>query len=145
MYEKKIIFIGGICLIIIFNVIYFLNAKRKNLVINGNKIKVEIADTSETRYKGLSNRDYLCEDCGMLFVFDEKDIRTFVTRDMKFGLDIIWIADGKIVKIDKGLPAEGNNPKILYTSILPVDVVLEINEGYCDKNGIKLNDLVVIE
>ncbi|MFH1030403.1 MAG: DUF192 domain-containing protein [bacterium] len=142
---KKTIFIGGIFLIIIFSIIYFLNVKRKILVINGNEIKVEIADTFETRYKGLSNRDNLCEDCGMLFAFNEKDTRTFVMRDMKFGLDIIWIADGRIVKIDENLPAEGFAPKIMYSSTSPVDMVLEVNEGYCYKKGIKLDDFVAMK
>jgi uncharacterized membrane protein (UPF0127 family) len=104
------------------------------------KIKVETATTDSVRYQGLSNRESLCKNCGMLFVWPDKTIRTFVMRNMRFPLDIIFIADDKIVKIDSNLAPEGPNPKEIYESSVPVNYVLEINGGLSDLYGIEVGD-----
>ncbi len=112
------------------------------IIIDDKIIEVEIADTAEKHYQGLSNRENLCDNCGMLFVFPDKEERTFVMRDMNFPLDIIWISNDKIVKIDKNLLPEGSNPKMLYSSGQPVNYVLEMNSGYAGKHGFKTGDMV---
>lgn len=112
------------------------------VIIDNKIIEAEIADTAEKHYQGLSNRKNLCDNCGMLFIFPDKKERTFVMRDMNFPLDIIWIDDDKIVKIDKNLLPEGSNPKMLYSSGQPVNYVLEMNSGYAGKHGFKTGDMV---
>ncbi len=139
-------------LFLIFSAVLILSAcsqgNEKFVTINNTKIKVEIADTPELQYQGLSNREELCDNCGMLFVFPDKQILTFVMRDMNFPLDIIWIDDnlsaqaGKIVKINKNAIPEGSNPVMRYSSDMPVNYVLEINAGFCDGNGIEVGDSV---
>ncbi len=114
------------------------------VIINDKIIEVEIAGTAETHYRGLSNRKNLCENCGMLFVFPDKKERTFVMRNMNFPLDIIWIDDDKIVKIDKNLPPEGKNPANNYNSGAPVNYVLEVNGGFADKNNIKTGNKITL-
>ena len=78
----------------------------------------------------------------MLFVFPRKQIRSFWMKDMNFPLDIIWISDNKIIKIDKDLQPEGENPKNKYQTIQRVDKVLEVNSGFTDKYKIKAGDEV---
>lgn len=112
------------------------------VIINDKIVNVEIADTAEKHYQGLSNRKNLCDNCGMLFIFPDKKERTFVMRNMNFPLDIIWISNDKIVKIDKNLLPEGSNPKMLYSSGQPVNYVLEMNSGYAGKHGFKTGDMV---
>lgn len=113
--------------------------------IENKKINlVGIADTPQERYTGLSFRESICPDCGMLFSFDDKKNRTFVMRDMEFPLDIIWISDKKIVKIHKNLEPEGHNPKNLYSSDTPVDSVLEVNGGFSEINNIEVGDKLKI-
>lgn len=112
------------------------------VIINDKIVNVEIADTAEKHYQGLSNRKNLCDNCGMLFIFPDKKERAFVMRDMNFPLDIIWISNDKIVKIDKNLLPEGSNPKMLYSSGQPVNYVLEMNSGYAGKHGFKTGDMV---
>lgn len=112
------------------------------VVINDKIVNVEIADTAEKHYKGLSNRENLCDDCGMFFVFPDKKERTFVMRNMNFPLDIIWIDGDKIIKIDKNLMPEGENPVNNYNSDIPVDYVLEVNGGFAGKHGFKTGDVV---
>lgn len=65
-------------------------------------------------------------------------------RLMHFPLDIIWITDGKIVKIDKNLPPEGTEPKEHYSSGQPVNYVLELNAGFTLDNMIQIGDKVQI-
>ena len=56
-----------------------------------------VADTDELRYLGLSDTNYLPEDRGMLFVYDAVDDRTFVMREMEFGIDIVYADDEGVI------------------------------------------------
>ena len=74
----------------------------------------------------------------MLFVFETKNVTpSFWMKDMQIPLDLIWIKDGKIVKIDKNAPVEKDVPdnKLkIYSAGSPIDYVLEVNAGYSEKN-----------
>jgi len=67
-----------------------------------------IADTPQTRYRGLSDATALPDGAGMLFVFaSERENLTFVMREMDFGIDIVYAdADGVITRIHHA-PAPG--------------------------------------
>ncbi|WP_254862493.1 DUF192 domain-containing protein [Halovivax gelatinilyticus] len=70
-------------------------------------VTAAIADTRELQYLGLSDTEYLPEDRGMLFVYDDVDDRTFVMREMDFGIDIVYADDdGQITTIHHA-PAPG--------------------------------------
>jgi len=120
--------------------------QKPKVKINNTEIEVEIADTPEKRTKGLSGRDSLDQNKGMLFVFPKESTATFWMKDMRFDLDIIWIRNLKIVKIDKKAkaPKAGtpDNKLTLYHSEEPIDYVLEVNSGFADKNNIKVGDKV---
>ena len=113
------------------------------LEINNIKIPIEIVDTEETRRLGLSYRESLEKDSGMLFVMPSKQVSSYWMKDMNFPLDIIWIDGERIVNISRDLPPGGSHPDISYSSDLPVDYVLEVNGGFCDKSGIKIDDRMV--
>lgn len=120
----------------------------KQIVVENTKVAVEIAKTGEQRQKGLSGRVTLDANSGMLFVFEKKKVfPSFWMKDMLFPLDIIWIADGKITKIDKNLPipnpaANQLSTLALYTPDKPIDYVLEVNAGFSDKNNFQVGDSV---
>ncbi|MDD5291486.1 MAG: DUF192 domain-containing protein [Patescibacteria group bacterium] len=146
---KKILFLSCLLAVLIIAtfLIFFLSDAQnqtKVIKINGAEIKAEIAKTPIEQYRGLSGRDSLCGDCGMLFIFPNKIERTFVMRDMLFPIDIIWIDDVKIVKIDKELPPPAPGPLDLkkYKSGQPVNYVLEVNGGFCLENDIREGDKV---
>jgi uncharacterized membrane protein (UPF0127 family) len=67
-------------------------------------------------------------------------------KDMLIPLDFIWVANGKIVKIDKNVPAPAPNTPDgnlkTYSPGTPIDYVLEVNAGFSDKNNIKVGDSV---
>lgn len=116
------------------------DSSSKYLVINGQKIQVEVADTESSQIKGLSGREALCASCGMLFVYNNSIQRTFWMKDMNFPLDIIWLRDNKVIGISAGLPPEGEKPLRIYASSEPVDMVLEVNAGFVARNEIKVGD-----
>ena len=114
-----------------------------SIMINDTIIAVEIADEPAEQWQGLSDRDSLGMDKGMLFVFPDSQKRTFVMRRMHFSLDIIWIRDDEIVGISKNLLPEGEKPQELYNSLVPINYVLEVNGGFCEKNNIAVGDEVI--
>jgi uncharacterized membrane protein (UPF0127 family) len=72
----------------------------KRLYAGSNCITLERVATSEARMKGLSDRDSLARNSGMLFVFDRPDEQCFWMKDMRFNIDMVWLdSDRKIIKI----------------------------------------------
>lgn len=122
--------------------------KEKVIVkIDDVQIEAEVADSPGERAKGLSGRRSLGEGKGMLFVFEEKDVRAqFWMKDMNFPIDIIWIDDGEVVHIDKNAqPVEAGTPEInipLFTANQTIDYVLEIKAGEADRLGIEVGENV---
>ena len=112
----------------------------QNIKLAGYNIRAEVAVTASERYQGLSDRDSLCADCGMLFNFTDDSEKSFVMRNMKFPLDIIFINQGEIKKIAANLSPEGARPTKSYDSDGPATQVLEVNAGYCASHNIKVGD-----
>lgn len=121
----------------------------KTVTIETKTIKVEVADSTILRAKGLSGRSSLASDSGMLFTFDGQNIiPTFWMKDMLIPLDIIWINNGAVAKIDKNVqpPSTGSLDSDLktYTPGIPVDYVLEVNAGFSDKYNFKVGSPVTL-
>lgn len=116
----------------------------KIVTIGDKRISVQIAKTNEERSRGLSGVSSLKNNSGMLFVFSPKSNPFFWMKDMMIPLDMIWITDAKIVKIDKNISAPSVNTQDrdlkTYSAGQPIDYILEVNGGYSDKNGIKTGD-----
>lgn len=58
---------------------------------------VDVARTAAERTQGLSGRDLLPDDGGMLLIFDILDQHRIWMKDMRFSIDLIWIASGVVV------------------------------------------------
>lgn len=115
-----------------------------NVIAGGKAIKVEIADEAEEHWRGLSNKPSLDREEGMLFIFGRKQVRSFWMKDMNFPIDIIWMDGNEIVNITKNAQPEGSTPERTYSSIYPVNFVLEVNAGLSDELGLKRGDKVII-
>lgn len=144
-----LVIISILILYFIYN--YFVFKVSKNLSqnkfsfieINNNKIKVEIASDFLKRVKGLSGREKIKEDEGMLFIFEKPDIQKFWMKGMKFGIDIVWIKGNKVVGfIENVLPEPGKLDFELkiYQSPEEVDKVLELKQGGVKRFKIKIGD-----
>ena len=147
----KKVFVAAVFLLLIFGLGFlftrFFGPKSIHKVIVGNSsVVVETADTPEKTQQGLSDREKLCSDCGMLFIFDQPGIYPFWMRKMRFDIDIIWIAGDRVVDITysaKVPPTEElEAPRTFYQSKELVNKVLEVNVGWAKKNNVVIGDLV---
>ena len=108
--------------------------------------KVEVADTMLKKAKGLSGREMLKENSGMLFVFEKPGKPTFWMAGMNFPLDIIWINGNKIVDISKNIQPPKNTGGLpaIFSPSTGINKVLELSAGAVEKFGIKINDEIKI-
>lgn len=108
-------------------------------------VYAEAADTFAEREMGLMNRTYLNEDAGMLFIFPTPQQQSFWMKNMRIPLDIVFItADNHVLEIYASVPPCTGDPCTLYTSSAPIQYALEVNSGFCARNGIESGDPVVI-
>ncbi len=110
----------------------------------------ELANTGELRTKGLSERDGLDAQTGMLFIFDDGRASAFWMKGMRFPLDFVWIGSGcTVVAVTKDVPnAPPGTPSSelpLYRSFVEAEYNFEINAGEVDKLGINIGDSVAFE
>ncbi len=106
---------------------------------------VEVADTPASRELGLSKREKMEDDEGLLFVFDEPGRYGFWMKDMKFALDIIWInQNGIVVDIERKVTPESYKEKKTFINKSEAIYVLEINSGLSEKFGLYLGSKVKI-
>lgn len=114
--------------------------------ISGAAFRVEVANTAEKRSKGLSGRDSLEENAGMLFVFDKPDKYQFWMKNTKIALDIVWISENKkIVDFYQNAQPEPNIPDSQLKKYAPSQealYVLEINANSIEKYQIQIGDKV---
>lgn len=133
--------------------------------IGGVTIRAEVARNDESRTRGLSGRESLGEDEGMLFVFDEARYRSFWMKGMKFSIDILFINTGSskcettkkmrnyenakdgceyyVVDIVENLLPPGiDEEPARYESKRPANYVLEVKAGFVEAQGIKIGDEV---
>lgn len=148
MTKKKYFFL--LILLSFFLVFYFWKNKSspanlKRVKIGRKEILVEVADTPEKREKGLSGRDFLPENQGMLFVFERPDYWGFWMKGMKFPLDFVWIRGEEIVEIEENIQPEDFQPPQVLRPKTPVDKVLEINAGKIRDWEIKKGDKIELK
>src|SRR3989344_6704590 len=117
-----------------------------NVVSGSLNLQAEIPNSDASRKKGLSDRDSLPLDRGMLFVFDTSANRAFWMKDVKFAIDIIWIDENKkIVHFAENVapePGKKDSELTRYSNSTPAKYVLEINAGLIKLNNLKLGDFV---
>jgi uncharacterized membrane protein (UPF0127 family) len=124
------------------------NDSHAGTVTIGNKtIQVEIMRSPAEQARGLSGRDTLSRDEGMLFVFDVPKMSAFWMKEMRFPIDIIWIANGVVVGVEKNIDPQigvAENELRIYTPPEPVDSVLEVSSGVAEEAEWSMGDAVQI-
>lgn len=154
---KKFLIQFVVLVIVIFGALWFTTSRgevpfgqRKpqsaKVLINQVEVKVEIADTSEKRKRGLGERGSLASDSGMLFIFEKENRHPFWMKGLKFPIDFIWIRQKQVVDIIKNAkapePNQSDETLPIYVPREPVDMVLEVNNGFVDTHGIKVGDSI---
>lgn len=113
--------------------------------IAGVALTVELARTPAQRQRGLSGRDSLAVDRGMLFLFDREGFWGFWMPNMSFPLDIIWFNSSRqAVYIKQDL--EPCTPQNCPVFVPPVKAmyVLEVNAGFVNAHRLSLGDVFLI-
>ncbi len=111
---------------------------RASVLVEDKKINLIVAKTEKDRIKGLSGRNSLDKNSGMLFVFEKKDKYSFWMKDMKFPIDIIHISDDTVVEIFENVPIAKNGENLkVYKPSTPANYVLELNAGKSKEFNIK--------
>ena len=97
-------------------------------------IRAEVAQTPEQRSIGLMHRPSMGANEGMLFIFEQAGPQCFWMKNTLLPLSIAFVADdGSIVNIESMKPQTLDS----HCSKKPVRFVLEMNEGWFAKRGIK--------
>ena len=119
-----------------------VNFPKGTIKVDDIVLQVDIADTDSARTRGLMFHDILPYDKGMIFVFDDEQVRSMWMLNMQFPLDLIWFDhEGNVVHIEKNAEPcksaletmactfqNANNKKAQY--------VLEVTAGFVDKFNI---------
>lgn len=103
------------------------------------KVQAEVVKTPDKIFRGLGYRKDLPEGRGMLFVMPETAFQIFCMRGMEFPLDILWLAPGKVLGLEKNVSPKYQGD---LASPVPVNYVLEVPGGFSVKYGIKVGDRV---
>lgn len=107
---------------------------RAELTAGMFRIDVQLAATPRQREIGLMFRQSMPQQEGMLFVFDVPGVQCFWMRNTLLPLTAAFVADdGTIVNLADMQPQSDDS----HCSARPVRYVLEMNQGWFAKRGIK--------
>lgn len=111
-----------------------LQLRRVELQAGMYRIDAQVAATPRERQTGLMYRKQMPEHEGMLFVFEEPAVQCFWMKNTLLPLTAAFIADdGTIVNLADMQPQS----EASHCSARPVRYVLEMNQGWFAKKGLK--------
>lgn len=124
---KKIYIVVLILFLILSS--YFYNQNKQDVIkyeIEDQTFELLVANSSEEWVQGLMGVRKLDNASGMIFIFPDKQKRTFWNKDTFVDLDIYWIVDDKVVGKDF-LPSIEKSKEYTYVSSPePVNKAIEI-------------------
>ncbi|MDB5946252.1 MAG: hypothetical protein JWQ33_1278 [Ramlibacter sp.] len=111
-----------------------MNLPRVKLSAGMHQIDAQVARTTDERSTGLMFRKEMPQHEGMLFVFEEPSQQCFWMKNTVLPLSVAFVADdGTVVNVDEMKPQTLDS----HCSLKPVRYVLEMNQGWFSKKGIK--------
>ena len=98
--------------------------------IDGNKYNLEVAQTTAEKEKGLSKRESLKNNSGMIFLYDTAQTLSFWMKDTLIPLQIVFVNGCTIVDLQE-MTVESNPaaPEKIYKSEVPADKAIELNKN----------------
>ena len=117
-----------------------LSVPVQSVELAGETIRVTVADSPEEREVGLSGREGLARDEGMLFIFPEDRKYAFWMKDMSFSLDILWLsAEGVVVDMQQGISPD--TYPATFTPRTKARYVLELPAGWVKEYNVRVGDI----
>lgn len=109
------------------------------VLLGGEEIVVVKADTPALHEQGLSGREKLGHNEGMLFVFTEPQPYGFWMKDMHFSIDIIWFDENhRIVDVWENATPQ-SYPKV-FTPRTSAQFVIEVPAGFFSGHNLKIGN-----
>ncbi|HSW28960.1 MAG TPA: DUF192 domain-containing protein [Longimicrobiales bacterium] len=103
------------------------------VIFGADTVVAEVARTPEQRAEGLMYRQELPDGTGMLFVFEENEVRSFWMQNTYVALDIAFLDPGlTVVDIQQMAPMTTDN----HDSTSPAMFALEVRQGWFAERGI---------
>lgn len=101
-------------------------------------VSVEVVNTFEQRQHGLMFRKHLDENAGMIFVFADAAPRNFWMHNTVIPLDMIFVNSSfRVIGVVANATPETDTIRGVEGAS---QYVLEVNGGWCAKNGIEVGD-----
>jgi uncharacterized membrane protein (UPF0127 family) len=112
------------------------------VIFGADTVVAEVARTDEEREQGLMYRQELPDGTGMLFVFDDMEVRSFWMENTYVPLDIAFMdASYVVVSIDHMAPLTNDS----HDSAGPAMFALEVPRGWFAAHGVERGDRATIE
>lgn len=126
------------------------------VIFGADTVVAEVAATSDARTRGLQGRESLPPNRGMLFVYPERDVRSFWMVNTPVALDIAFLdtMDGRELEEEGRVPAgtyrvvdvQSMEPETstLHTSAAPAVMALEVSQGWFAAHGVEAGDTATV-
>ncbi len=110
----------------------------QSMTLAGVRFDLEVPQTPEAYKLGLMHRAELPDRGGMVFRFTPPQVVHFWMKECLMPLDIVFLRDGAIQKIQASAPPCRESPCPVYSSESPVDMVIELKAGTAQKLGLQV-------
>ncbi|HSV36623.1 MAG TPA: DUF192 domain-containing protein [Ramlibacter sp.] len=111
-----------------------MSLPRVKLSAGMHQIDAQLAQTPDQRATGLMHRKEMPQHEGMLFAFEQPSMQCFWMKNTLLPLAIAFVADdGTVVNVSEMKPLSLDS----HCSEKPVRYVLEMNQGWFTKKGVK--------
>jgi uncharacterized membrane protein (UPF0127 family) len=109
------------------------------LKIRGHGLRVELADTDESRRTGLMHRRSMAENQGMLFVYEQPGLHAMWMKNTLIPLSVAFIdRDGRIINVEDMAPQTLDS----HGAAAEASYSLEMNLGWFSRRGVRPGDRV---
>jgi hypothetical protein len=128
---------------------------RIKIPVAAESFTFEVADDSWERARGLSGRERLARNEGMLFVYPHGEVLGYWMKNCLIDIDIVYVrGNGRIMSMHrmKKEPPRGDTERLAdyearlprYSSRHPVQFALEFPPGTIDRLGLKTGQMLVL-
>jgi uncharacterized membrane protein (UPF0127 family) len=111
-------------------------------------VTLRVADESDERTRGLMYRQSLANRSGMVFVYDDKNPRTFWMKNTYVDLDVIFVAaNGTVLNVEhaQAQPHANNSEVDRYSSEGDAKYVVELPRGFANETGVESGTQLVFD
>ncbi|MBP9852631.1 MAG: uncharacterized protein QG629_904 [Patescibacteria group bacterium] len=160
--QKKALLAGGLCLlgVLCITLVFTLSQPLQDTQthgrgpqaalstaarakIGGSTFDLAVARTAQAHVSGLSNRDSLPPNQGMIFVGLDPEEMGIWMKDMRFDIDVLWVNEkNTVVYIAPSVSRESYPAVFRNPPDVPAKYVIELASGQTEKSAIHIGSTV---